>query len=67
MNNRFDLSGKNAIITGGGSGIGEAIAHALAQAGAFVNIMEINEANGLKVVEAITEKPFKNSKYFVGK
>ncbi|MEM6380621.1 MAG: SDR family oxidoreductase, partial [Bacteroidota bacterium] len=32
-----------------------AIAHALAQAGAFVNIMEINEANGLKVVEAITE------------
>jgi len=32
----FDLSGKTAIITGGGTGLGEAIAKALAEAGASV-------------------------------
>ncbi|EFL88185.1 SDR family NAD(P)-dependent oxidoreductase [Ahrensia sp. R2A130] len=32
----FDLSGKRALITGGGSGIGKAMAHALSDAGASI-------------------------------
>ena len=33
----FSLEGKNAVVTGGGSGIGLAISRALAQLGAHVN------------------------------
>jgi 2-dehydro-3-deoxy-D-gluconate 5-dehydrogenase len=39
----FDLTGKVAVITGGNTGIGKAIALALAQAGAAVAILARNE------------------------
>jgi 2-keto-3-deoxy-L-fuconate dehydrogenase len=39
---KFDLTGKKAIVTGGGSGIGRAIAMVLAEQGAEVNILEVN-------------------------
>ena len=39
---KFDLSGKTAIITGGGSGIGKAISKSLAEQGAQVHILELN-------------------------
>ena len=39
---KFDLSGKAAIITGGGSGIGKAISQTLATQGATVHILELN-------------------------
>jgi NAD(P)-dependent dehydrogenase (short-subunit alcohol dehydrogenase family) len=38
------LDGKHAFVTGGGRGIGRAIAHALAQAGAAVTVIGRNEA-----------------------
>lgn len=38
----FDLSGKGAIVTGGGMGIGRAIARRLAEAGAAVLIADAN-------------------------
>lgn len=43
MNSFFDLSGKKAIVTGGGSGIGEAIAKTLAAKGADVYILDLNQ------------------------
>jgi 3-oxoacyl-[acyl-carrier protein] reductase len=49
------FSGKVAIVTGAGQGIGEAYAKALAAEGAAVVVAEINEANGRKVVADIVE------------
>jgi len=49
----FDLKHKIAAVTGAGSGIGEAIAHAMAQQGATVYLLERNESEGARVVSAI--------------
>lgn len=49
----FDLTGKIALVTGAASGIGEAIAHTLAKAGAFVYVADIDEENGERVAEEI--------------
>ncbi|MEL6190436.1 MAG: SDR family oxidoreductase [Bacteroidota bacterium] len=49
----FSLSGKVAIITGGGNGIGEKICQVFAQAGASVHIMDINLTEAEQVASAI--------------
>lgn len=49
----FSLKNKKAVVTGGGSGIGRAIAMQLAANGAEVFILEITEQNGQETLEKI--------------
>lgn len=49
------LSGKVAIVTGGGSGIGESICHAYAKEGAAVAIADLNLDNAGRVAADITK------------
>jgi 2-keto-3-deoxy-L-fuconate dehydrogenase len=49
----FSLKNKKVVITGGGSGIGKAIALLFAQQGAEVHIIELTAANGTSTAEAI--------------
>ena len=49
----FDLTDKTAIVTGAGSGIGAAIAAALAQHGATVYVAERDPTSGPATVESI--------------
>ena len=51
---RFD--GKTVVVTGAGSGFGEAIAIRFAQEGARVMVADVNEANGERVTSAIVRE-----------
>jgi NAD(P)-dependent dehydrogenase (short-subunit alcohol dehydrogenase family) len=50
----YDYSGKVAIVTGGGSGIGEATAHAFARYGAKVVVADYDKVGGDRVTESIS-------------
>ncbi|ANF31267.1 short-chain dehydrogenase [Leifsonia xyli] len=50
---QYDVAGRSAIVTGGGSGIGRAIALTLAASGAAVLVTDLNEENADAVVAEI--------------
>ena len=49
----FDLTGKKGYVTGAGSGLGRAIAHGLAEAGATVLVCDINQESAENVAQEI--------------
>jgi 2-keto-3-deoxy-L-fuconate dehydrogenase len=49
----FSLHNKHAVITGGGSGIGKAVAETFAKQGAVVHILELQEANAAQTLANI--------------
>jgi len=52
----FDLGGKVALVTGGGRGLGEQMAHGLAEAGAAVALASRNEAACAEVARELNER-----------
>lgn len=54
----FDLSGKVAVITGGGSGIGKAIATVYAQQNAIVYIIDVDPARAADVANELNSNGF---------
>jgi NAD(P)-dependent dehydrogenase (short-subunit alcohol dehydrogenase family) len=55
VSNLFDIKGRTAVVTGGGSGLGAAISVGFGQAGARVVVADINDegaANTVKVIES---------------
>ncbi|MDE3236898.1 MAG: SDR family oxidoreductase [Bacteroidota bacterium] len=59
----FRLDDKTAVITGGGSGIGKAVAIALASQGATVHIIDLNLAEAQKTVDEIIAAEGKATAY----
>ena len=51
---KFSLKGKTAIVTGGGSGIGKAIAKTFAAQGAAVHILDFNKKGADETAKEIT-------------
>jgi gluconate 5-dehydrogenase len=49
----FDLTGKVALVTGGGQGLGQGIAEGFAQYGATVSVVDINPETSQQVTERI--------------
>lgn len=49
----FDLSGRVALVTGGGSGLGEAISHGLSQFGASVSVVDRDREAAEAVAESL--------------
>ena len=51
---QIDFTGKTALVTGAGSGIGEAIAKGLAASGARVIVQDLHEDAAIRVAGEIT-------------
>lgn len=62
--NRFNLMGKNAIVTGGAGILGQHFCKGLADAGANVAIVDINIEKAEELAQFINEKTNTNAKAF---
>ena len=56
INNLFDVSGRKALVTGAGRGIGKVLAIALAEAGCDVAILEIDKKTAESTATEIRQK-----------
>jgi 3-oxoacyl-[acyl-carrier protein] reductase len=56
LDNPFSLTGRSAVVTGSGSGIGRGIALVLAQAGATVWVADVNQDGAAATVAEITSR-----------
>jgi 3-oxoacyl-[acyl-carrier protein] reductase len=65
MSYSVDLSGKTAVVTGAGRGIGQAIALKLAEAGADIAVVELKEEFATETVEKVTALGRKSKVYAV--
>jgi NAD(P)-dependent dehydrogenase (short-subunit alcohol dehydrogenase family) len=63
MKNPFDLTGKTALVTGAGQGIGREIARVLAKAGADIIVAEFNAKTGKDAVKEM--KQLESNSFFV--
>ena len=53
---KFNLEGKTAVITGGGSGIGKAISQVFGEHGAFVYILDLSTEKAAETIADIKSK-----------
>src|SRR5688572_11358500 len=53
LNELFSLDGQTAVVTGGGGGLGSAMAHALALAGARVVVLGLRPEPARRVADAL--------------
>lgn len=58
MNTKFSLQNKTVLVTGGGSGIGKAIATTFAAQGAQVHILDFHKNSASETANEITEQGF---------
>jgi NAD(P)-dependent dehydrogenase (short-subunit alcohol dehydrogenase family) len=61
LSDLIKLTGKKALVTGAGMGIGFAIAYRLAEAGAHVTVVDFNEEKGHQAVDKLVSYGFKAS------
>src|SRR4051812_7817776 len=57
--NVFNLENKNAVVTGGGSGIGKSIAELFSRKGAHVFVFDLNEEACAETVSALNKEGHK--------
>ena len=53
--NQIDLSGRNAVVTGGARGIGYAIAQRLLQSGASVSVWDVDPEAAAEAKSGLSE------------